>query len=102
MIWASASPVTLESEPVKSILLLLPLLCLFHAGPAFSQPSEVEETQEENAAEQTGEEEEAPDLDSAPIADLDTEEEAEQDSPARFIPSEQISQDLGVSFPADI
>lgn len=26
----------------------------------------------------------------------------EEDSPSRFIPTEQISQDLGVSFPADI
>ena len=102
MTWASASPVTLGSEPVKPILLLLSLLCLFHAGPALSQPAEPEEAQEENTAEPSGEEEEAPDLDSAPIAEVDTEEEVEQDSPARFIPSEQISQDLGVSFPADI
>ena len=28
--------------------------------------------------------------------------EAEEDSPSRFIPTEQISQDLGVSFPVDI
>ena len=29
-------------------------------------------------------------------------EEEEEDAPGRFIPSEQISQDLGVSFPIDI
>ncbi|MEX2131073.1 MAG: hypothetical protein WD772_06260 [Pseudohongiellaceae bacterium] len=29
-------------------------------------------------------------------------EEVEQNSQARFIPTEQISQDLGVSFPVDI
>lgn len=29
-------------------------------------------------------------------------ESDQQDTPDRFIPSEQISQDLGVSFPADI
>jgi hypothetical protein len=27
---------------------------------------------------------------------------SEEESPSRFIPTEQISQDLGVSFPADI
>lgn len=35
----------------------------------------------------------------------DIEEEAledDEDGPARFIPTEEISQDLGVSFPADI
>jgi hypothetical protein len=31
-----------------------------------------------------------------------TDELEEEDSPSRFIPTEQISQDLGVSFPADI
>lgn len=35
-------------------------------------------------------------------ADDDEEEQDEEESPGRFIPSEQISQDLGVSFPADI
>lgn len=29
-------------------------------------------------------------------------EENEEESPSRFIPTEQISQDLGVTFPADI
>lgn len=35
-------------------------------------------------------------------ADDSGEEDEDGDSPGRFIPSEQISQDLGVSFPADI
>ncbi len=30
------------------------------------------------------------------------EESEDEDSPRRFIPTEEISQDLGVSFPADI
>ena len=29
-------------------------------------------------------------------------EDDEEESPSRFIPTEQISQDLGVTFPADI
>jgi hypothetical protein len=40
------------------------------------------------------------------VADEETETEIEPDeteiSPARVIPTEQISQDLGVSFPVDI
>ncbi len=34
--------------------------------------------------------------------DVDNTEPEDEDSPSRFIPTEQISQDLGVSFPADI
>ncbi|MBC55265.1 MAG: hypothetical protein CMQ34_15665 [Gammaproteobacteria bacterium] len=37
-----------------------------------------------------------PDIDSQPI------EGAQNSGPGRFIPSEQISQDFGVSFPVDI
>ena len=40
--------------------------------------------------------------DSATGSENDVEEDSEEDSPSRFIPTEQISQDLGVSFPADI
>ena len=40
--------------------------------------------------------------DSTSDSDNDSEEDSEEDSPSRFIPTEQISQDLGVSFPADI
>lgn len=43
----------------------------------------------------------SPDLIAAEIAEID-EDEDEEDSSERFIPTEQISQDLGVSFPVDI
>lgn len=45
--------------------------------------------QDDDAAEQAAEDDNA---DDAPVGD----------SPTRFIPTEQVSQDLGVSFPADI
>jgi len=45
--------------------------------------------QDDDAGEPTAEEDNA---DDAPVGD----------SPTRFIPTEQVSQDLGVSFPADI
>jgi hypothetical protein len=39
--------------------------------------------------------------DSATAAAM-TEPSEEEESPGRFVPTEQISQDLGVSFPVDI
>jgi len=45
--------------------------------------------QDDDAAEEAAEEDNS---DDAPVGD----------SPTRFIPTEQVSQDLGVSFPADI
>jgi hypothetical protein len=35
-------------------------------------------------------------------SDSTNDDASEEESPSRFIPTEQISQDLGVSFPADI
>lgn len=39
---------------------------------------------------------------SAPDSESENDDASEDDRPSRFIPTEQISQDLGVSFPADI
>ena len=36
------------------------------------------------------------------LADVEEDTEAEEQTSRRFIPTEQISQDLGVSFPVDI
>ena len=36
------------------------------------------------------------------LADIEKTSEVEEESSSRFIPTEQISQDLGVSFPIDI
>jgi hypothetical protein len=38
----------------------------------------------------------------APVEEPVDEENMPEESPSRFIPTEQISQDLGVSFPVDI
>lgn len=47
--------------------------------------------------------EQAADVEDATDADGDaTDAEEEVDGNARFIPTEQVSQDLGVSFPVDI
>jgi Ni/Co efflux regulator RcnB len=57
------------------------------------QPGQNEQTEQDSVAESDAD---RPDIDSQPI------ERAEGQAPGRFIPSEQISQDLGVSFPVDI
>lgn len=57
------------------------------------QPEQTEQNEQDAAAES---EVDRPDIDSQPI------QRAEGQAPGRFIPSEQISQDLGVSFPVDI
>ena len=60
------------------------------------EPVETEATNEVVAqdSEATAEEIAAADADEAALED--------EESPGRFIPTEQISQDLGVSFPIDI
>lgn len=63
-----------------------------------------QDAQEQEASAQQSEESTPPtaepllDADGAVIAEAETDEE----SNARFIPSEEISQDFGVSFPVDI
>ena len=83
---------------------------------AENQPQEQEQGDTTEEAEQAGEEpvldttltpEElvAAENDELTLSDPDNLEESEEDeeqSSSRFIPTEQISQDLGVSFPVDI
>lgn len=56
------------------------------AGPARDEPAAVADTDTSTDA----------------ATDADTDAEEEIDGNARFIPTEQVSQDLGVSFPVDI
>jgi len=89
--------------------LALPLLFLaFLLSLTIVEAQQTVPTQENNAAQQS-------DGDSEPVAADQDDDAAEQaaeednaddapvgDSPTRFIPTEQVSQDLGVSFPTDI
>ena len=68
---------------------------------------DVDESTAGNAIEQTetnqgSEVEVVPTEEELVLADIDQSNEAEKESSNRFIPTEQISQDLGVSFPIDI
>jgi hypothetical protein len=61
-----------------------------------AQPQESTEEQTQNEPDAgSGQVSELPDIDNQPI-------QPGSGGPGRFIPSEQISQDLGVSFPVDI
>lgn len=86
---------------MSRLLLLVLLAWLAPPGmaadnPAPQDPDDGAAAAEEPAADQ-GSQTETPA--GADQAQLDSEEE---ESDARFIPTEEISQDLGVSFPVDI
>ncbi|MDH7944394.1 hypothetical protein QGM61_11230 [Pseudohongiella sp. SYSU M77423] len=91
---------------LKSLTALACLcLLLVTAVNAQQQPAQQAEGQDDSQSSQQASSDgdvadepnaEMPDIDSQPI------EPAEGGGPGRFIPSEQISQDLGVSFPVDI
>lgn len=82
------------------ILMLLPVAALDALQPdASAQEQNTSEEQSDDAAESNTEADadtDLPDIDSQPI------ESSQNTGPGRFIPSEQISQDFGVSFPVDI
>lgn len=87
-------------------LSIITLLLL--AGPVFAQQqtdaeSDTQENAEQQAAEQLVQQVEVAATE-APVPDLDSQpiERVDGQAPGRFVPSEQISQDLGVSFPTDI
>ncbi|HBX36536.1 MAG TPA: hypothetical protein DEG76_04245 [Pseudohongiella sp.] len=90
---------------LKSLLALACVCLLLMTAVYAQQPAQQADGQDDSQASQQGSTDgdaadepnaEMPDIDSQPI------EPAEGDGPGRFIPSEQISQDLGVSFPVDI
>ncbi|MFK7863476.1 MAG: hypothetical protein AB8B95_04520 [Pseudohongiellaceae bacterium] len=81
------------------------VLALLVQGAAHAQDTRVEEepTAEQNGVEQLTEADEIPELvfEEDPI-NVEENTEEEEGREGRFIPSEEISQDLGVSFPANI
>ncbi|MBT8147224.1 MAG: hypothetical protein KJN90_10240 [Gammaproteobacteria bacterium] len=74
-------------------LLTFPLLAAEAELESQSQEVSENEQSDANVASQVG---------SAPDSESEIDDASEDERPSRFIPTEQISQDLGVSFPADI
>jgi len=84
-----------------SWIYLLALL-VFGSGTVAAQVAGSSAADQE-AATQTDPQQVLADTDQEPAdEDDDVDLEEDEDAPSRFIPTEQISQDLGVSFPADI
>ena len=83
------------------------LLILLAAGWAWAAENQVAQSEENSDATEKAVVAETVDGAASPISDEpDTGEPGEaledEESPGRFVPTEQISQDLGVSFPVDI
>ena len=76
-------------------------IMLFYAIASLSAESPLEQTEENSGVLVSDEIGSAESSDSATEAAA-TETSDEEESPGRFVPTEQISQDLGVSFPVDI
>ena len=76
-------------------------IMLFYAIASSAAESPLEQTEENSDASVTVKIEGAEGSDRT-IAPAETEPTDEEESPGRFVPTEQISQDLGVSFPVDI
>ncbi|MEC7079224.1 MAG: hypothetical protein VXX10_02855 [Pseudomonadota bacterium] len=76
-------------------------IMLLYAVASFAAESPLEQAEENSDALVSDEIESAEASDSATAAAM-TEPSDEEESPGRFVPTEQISQDLGVSFPVDI
>jgi hypothetical protein len=83
------------------------LFTLLAAGWVWAAENQVEQTEVNSEATEETVVAETVDDAAAPISDapnLGEPAEAleDEESPGRFVPTEQISQDLGVSFPVDI
>ena len=76
-------------------------IMLFYVVASFAAESPLEQAEENSDALVSDEIESAEASDSTTAAAM-TEPSDEEESPGRFVPTEQISQDLGVSCPVDI
>lgn len=85
---------------MTSVLRLIALVFTLIA-PAYAQQQE--NTQEPEQNQQQENDQQSDQENSEPLPDIDNQPiQAGSGGPGRFIPSEQISQDSGVSFPVDI
>tara|TARA_B100001057_G_C22628377_1_gene863414 strand:- start:677 stop:934 length:258 start_codon:yes stop_codon:yes gene_type:complete len=76
-------------------------IILYFTMVSFAAENQSEQTEENSEAIVSGEVDGSASSDSVAV-DAEKEPSDEEESPGRFVPTEQISQDLGVSFPVDI
>jgi len=89
---------------MKKLFLLFSLLCTLSvwAQDQATEEAEIESQNEQQALDTNLSSEELAAAENDELILGDEAEEQEGDSNSRFIPTEEISQDLGVSFPVDI
>lgn len=95
------------SQRAMRIRLPALLFTLLAAGWAWAAENQVEQSEENSEATEGAVLAETVDDAAPPISDEPAigepgEALEDEESPGRFVPTEQISQDLGVSFPVDI
>ncbi|MFL2839906.1 MAG: hypothetical protein ACJZ83_13770 [Pseudohongiellaceae bacterium] len=95
------------SQRAMRIRLPALLFTLLAAGWAWAAENQVEQSEENSEATEEAVLAETVDDAAPPISDEPAigepgEALEDEESPGRFVPTEQISQDLGVSFPVDI
>ena len=89
---------------MKKLFLLFSLLCTLSAWAQdqATEEAEIESQNEQQALDTNLSSEELAAAENDELILGDEAEEQEEGSNSRFIPTEEISQDLGVSFPVDI
>jgi hypothetical protein len=95
------------SQRAMRIRLPALLFTLLAAGWAWAAENQVEQSEDDSEATEEAVLAETVDDAAPPISDEPAigepgEALEDEESPGRFVPTEQISQDLGVSFPVDI
>lgn len=91
---------------MKKLILLISVLCSFlvfgQDDPLTEEKPSPSGAVEQLEADPNGAEEGSDSADDGKLAVENNNSEKQESSNSRFIPTEQISQDLGVSFPVDI
>ena len=89
---------------MKKLFLLFSLFCTLSvwAQDQATEEAEIESQNEQQALDTNLSSEELAAAENDELIRGDEAEEQEEGSNSRFIPTEEISQDLGVSFPVDI
>jgi hypothetical protein len=87
---------------MKKLIMLMAVFFSLHAWAQNDSVTEEDSIEQQLIDAELGSEESGVAEDDEIVIENNETEEQEQNSNSRFVPTEQISQDLGVSFPVDI